>query len=131
MRWPSGKRARDIDDERTFLGRASLVVTSEEVAASQDDAVPWSTSIERTSGTRVFRYVVRMVETPAPSYGAGLTEADDVTVRLEVRPAGGGQGYDIMDWSADQIAHDVLDHYERWLEFLTSTETGATPTSEA
>lgn len=121
-----GEEACDIDDERTFLGRASLVVTSEEVASSPDDTLPWSTSVERTSGTRVFRYVVRMVETPAPSYGAGLNEADDVTVRLEVRPAGGGQGYDIMDWSADQIAHDVLDHYERWLEFLT-TERGAMP----
>lgn len=125
-----GEEARDIDDERTFLGRASLVVTSAEVAASQDDA-SWSTDVERASSTQVFRYVVRMVETPAPSYGAGLNEADDVTVRLEVRPADGGQGYDIMGWSMDQIAHDVLDHYERWLEFLTSTEADTPLPSEA
>ena len=32
-------------------------------------------------------------------------------------------GYDIMDWSADQVAHDVLDHYERWLEYLGTSST--------
>ena len=41
-----------------------------------------------------------------------------MTVRLEVRPSGGGQGYDIVGWSSDQIAHDVLDHYEGWLDYL-------------
>ena len=52
-----------------------------------------------------------------------MNEADDVTVRLEVRLRGGGVGYDIMDWSADQVAHDVLDHYERWLEYLGTSST--------
>ena len=32
------------------------------------------------------------------------------------------RGYDIMDWSADQVAHDVLDHYERWLEYVGTSE---------
>ena len=64
-----------------------------------------------------------MVEAPAPSYGGGMNEADDVTVRLEVRLRGGGVGYDIMDWSADQVSHDVLDHYERWLEYLGTSST--------
>mgnify|MGYP000926985105 CR=1 FL=1 len=45
---------------------------------------------------------------------------------------GGGVGYDIMDWSADQVAHDVLDHYERWLEYLGTSgaarETGGSDT---
>ena len=88
--------------------------------------------LERAGGRRVFRYVVRMVEAPAPSYGSGMNEADDVTVRLEVRLRGGGVGYDIMDWSADQVAHDVLDHYERWLEYLGTSgavlETGGSDT---
>ncbi|WP_196716964.1 choline BCCT transporter BetT [Actinomyces trachealis] len=117
-----GPEAQDPDDERQFLGRASLVVTSPDVveyAAQEGRTV--TERVERASGTRVFRYVVRLVEVPAPAYGAVVHEADDVSVRLEVRPRSGGQGYDVMDWSADQVAHDVLDHYERWLEYLAST----------
>ena len=64
--------------------------------------------------------MVRVVQAPAAAYGVGLNEAQDVTHRLEVRLRGGGVGYDVMDWSADQVAHDVLDHYERWLQYIGS-----------
>lgn len=118
-----GPEAQDPDDERSFLGRASLVVTSPDVEAAAAQAGRTVTeSVERASGDHVFRYVVRMVEVPAPSYGAIVHEADDLSVRLEVRPRSGGQGYDVMDWSTDQVAHDVLDHYERWLEYLASSQ---------
>lgn len=116
-----GEEAADPDDEREFLGRATFLVTdpAHEARAGELEA----DAVERANGRRTFRYVVRMVETPAPSYGGvGVNEADDLTVRLEVRPRGGGIGYDVMDWSADQIAHDVLDHYERWLEYLGTAE---------
>ena len=43
-------------------------------------------------------------------------------MRLEVRPHSGGQGYDVVDWNSDQVAHDVLDHYERWLEYVGTSE---------
>ena len=111
-----GREADDPDDERTYLGRVTLLVTDPHNEARDGEIEP--EVLERAGGRRVFRYVVRMVESPAPSYGGGMNEADDVTVRLEVRLRGGGVGYDIMDWSADQVAHDVLDHYERWLEYL-------------
>lgn len=119
-----GPEAQDPDDERQFLGRASLVVTSPDVAqAAAQEGRTVTEQVERASGIHVFRYVVRMVEVPAPSYGAVVHEADDLSVRLEVRPLRGGQGYDVMDWSADQVAHDVLDHYERWLEYLATSST--------
>ena len=111
-----GAEAVDPDDERNYLGRVTLLVTDPHSEAREGEVEP--EVLERADGRRVFRYVVRMVEAPAPSYGSGMNEADDVTVRLEVRLRGGGVGYDIMDWSADQVAHDVLDHYERWLEYL-------------
>ena len=111
-----GAEAVDPDDERNYLGRVTLLVTDPRSEAREGEVEP--EVLERAGGHRVFRYVVRMVEAPAPSYGSGMNEADDVTVRLEVRLRGGGVGYDIMDWSADQVAHDVLDHYERWLEYL-------------
>ena len=116
-----GEEANDPDDERNYLGRATLLVTDPHSQARDGEFEP--EVLERVDGHRVFRYVVRMVEAPAPSYGGGMNEADDVTVRLEVRLRGGGRGYDIMDWSADQVAHDVLDHYERWLEYLGTSST--------
>lgn len=122
----SGPEAQDPDDERTFHGRAALVATSPEV---EQAAVQAGGSLEaeaRGANPKVFSYTVRMVEAPAPSYGAVVHEADDVSIRLEVRPRSGGQGYDVMNWSADQVAHDVLDHYERWLEYLSHT-TSPTP----
>ena len=118
-----GEEAQDPDDERTFLGCATLLVTAPNTQAR--DGEMETELVDRTEGQRAFRYMVRMVEAPAPSYGGGMNEADDVTVRLEVRLHGGGMGYDIMDWSADQVAHDVLDHYERWLEYLGAS--GFTP----
>ena len=116
-----GREADDPDDERTYLGRVTLLVTDPNNEARDGEIEP--EVLERAAGRRIFRYVVRMVEAPAPSYGGGMNEADDVTVRLEVRLRGGGVGYDIMDWSADQVAHDVLDHYERWLEYLGTSST--------
>ena len=116
-----GREADDPDDERTYLGRVTLLVTDPNNEARDGEIEP--EVLERAAGRRIFRYVVRMVEAPAPSYGGGMNEADDVTVRLEVRLRGGGVGYDIMDWSADQVSHDVLDHYERWLEYLGTSST--------
>ncbi|WP_127843008.1 choline BCCT transporter BetT [Actinomyces wuliandei] len=120
-----GEEAQDPDDERNFLGRATLVVSATEAGESAEGEDSLDTDYERSSGLDSFRYVVRMVQAPVPAYGPVVHEADDLTVRLEVRPSGGGQGYDLMDWSADQVAHDVLDHYERWLEYLGFTETAA------
>ncbi|WP_167149848.1 choline BCCT transporter BetT [Actinomyces sp. ZJ308] len=108
-----GPEAQDPDDERTFLGRASLVVSSDPATDSDE---------EQSSSIDSFRYVVRMVVTPVPAYGFAVHEADDLTVRLEVRPHSGGQGYDVVDWNSDQVAHDVLDHYERWLEYVGTSE---------
>ena len=108
-----GPEAQDPDDERTFLGRASLVVSSHPTTDSGE---------EQSSSIDSFRYVVRMVVTPVPAYGFAVHEADDLTVRLEVRPHSGGQGYDVVDWNSDQVAHDVLDHYERWLEYVGTSE---------
>lgn len=115
-----GEEAQDPDDERNFLGRATLVVSPPGTPASPEED---PLAVERSFGLDSFRYVVRMVQAPVPAYGAVVHEADDLTVRLEVRPRGGGQGYDLMDWSVDQVAHDVLDHYERWIEYLGTSET--------
>lgn len=116
-----GDEAMDPDDERTFLGRASLVIRDlhREARAGELEA----DAVEQADGQQAFRYIVRIVEVPAASYGGfSISERHDMTTRLEVRPRGGGVGYDVMGWSSDQLAHDILDHYERWLEYLSETE---------
>jgi choline/glycine/proline betaine transport protein len=40
--------------------------------------------------------------------------------RAEVHFKEGGQDYDIMGWSRDEVIHDVLDQYERHLHYLKS-----------
>lgn len=32
----------------------------------------------------------------------------------------GGQGYDIMDWSAEQVIEDVIEQYEKHMHFLSN-----------
>ncbi|MDU0349782.1 choline BCCT transporter BetT [Actinomyces sp. MRS3W] len=113
-----GPETQDPDDLRNFLGSATLVVTP---PPSVMETVQTQGG-EQVASSR-FRYAVRMVQAPVPAFGVVVHEADDLTVRLEVRPRGGGQGYDVMDWSREQVAHDVLDHYERWLEYLGAAET--------
>ena len=47
----------------------------------------------------------------------GGTEPGDYW-RAEVHLTEGGQDYDVMGWSQEQIVNDVLDQYERHLNFL-------------
>jgi choline/glycine/proline betaine transport protein len=39
-------------------------------------------------------------------------------VRFEVHLADGSQGYDVMGYSKEQLIGNILDQYERHLEFL-------------
>ena len=47
--------------------------------------------------------------------------ADNKYWRSEVHLTEGGQDYDVMGWSRDQVINDVLGQYERHLNFLNST----------
>jgi choline/glycine/proline betaine transport protein len=40
--------------------------------------------------------------------------------RAEVHLKQGGQDYDVMGWSRDDVIHDVLEHYQRHMHFLTA-----------
>ncbi len=50
----------------------------------------------------------------------GEDGARDPTVVAEVHLAEGGQGYDVMGWSREQLLADVVLQYERHLRFLSS-----------
>ncbi|MFP3989615.1 choline BCCT transporter BetT [Streptomyces sp. E11-3] len=69
-------------------------------------------------GIEVFMYEVRPVEVPTPAFATRVVTAHDTYVRFEVHLADGSQGYDVMGYSKDQLIGDILDQYERHVEFL-------------
>jgi choline/glycine/proline betaine transport protein len=64
----------------------------------------------------VYRIVPR--EVALPRYGQRFLRGEDVYFRLEVHLAEGGQGYDVMGFTHDQLIDDVLDQYEQHIEFM-------------
>ncbi len=65
-----------------------------------------------------FHYKVQRRTVPIPAYGGWAPRGNDVYCRLEVHLRDGGQDYDVMGYTHTQLIDDVLDQYERHLEFL-------------
>lgn len=69
-----------------------------------------------------FLYEVRLKGYGNPEFAAADPDREDdddpAYVRAEVFLKEGGQDYDIMGWTGEQIIHDVLDQYEKHLTFL-------------
>lgn len=74
--------------------------------------------LRTASGGDPFVYRVQVKESPVPTYGGRMIGDRDRYARLEVHTAGSGQDYDVMGYSATQVIHDCLDHYEGHLEVL-------------
>lgn len=64
-----------------------------------------------------FLYEVRLKGYSNAEYDPDGDNSDEF-VRAEVFLKEGGQDYDLYGWSEDQIIHDVLDQYEKHLQFL-------------
>jgi choline/glycine/proline betaine transport protein len=69
-----------------------------------------------------FVYAVQHQLVPIPAYGGRTPRGDDYYSRLEVHLREGGQGYDVMGYTHMQLIDDVLDQYERHLDFLRRTQ---------
>lgn len=70
-----------------------------------------------------FSYEVRMRPYIQPAFAlAGMGDADkdeeQKYYRAEIYLHEGGQDYDIMGWTKEQIINDILDQYEKHLHFL-------------
>jgi choline/glycine/proline betaine transport protein len=61
---------------------------------------------------------VEVTESPVPTYGGRMVGNWDRYARLEVHLDEGGQDYDVMGYTKNQVIHDCLDQYERHLAFL-------------
>ncbi|HUH86672.1 MAG TPA: choline BCCT transporter BetT [Pusillimonas sp.] len=70
-----------------------------------------------------FSYSVHSIEVKRPSLTPEELADDEESryYRAEVHLGEGGQDYDIMGWSRDQIIGDVLDQYERHRHYLRLT----------
>ncbi|KAE8764247.1 BCCT family transporter [Georgenia thermotolerans] len=65
-----------------------------------------------------FRYQIYPVEHVTPTYAPRAQGRNQTYYRLEVFSMTGSHGYDLMGYTKDQVITDVLDQYERHLEFL-------------
>lgn len=102
---------REVAEELSERGVEARIVTEDDVRAPIVRAV--ALEVPGSEAGASFTYSVRIRRAKAPSYGSRMIEADDTTASLEVVLPGGGT-YDVLDYSADRIGHDVLDHYQWW-----------------
>ncbi|MTE20099.1 BCCT family transporter [Streptomyces sp. TRM43335] len=65
-----------------------------------------------------FLYRVWPIEAPTPAFATRSVTRQDSYIRFEVHLSEGSQGYDVMGYHRDQLIADILDQYERHLEFL-------------
>ncbi|MEU8850125.1 choline BCCT transporter BetT [Streptomyces sp. NPDC048564] len=72
-----------------------------------------------------FVYRVWPVEMPTPGFATRSVTTHDTYVRFEVQLAEGNQGYNVMGYTKEQLIADILDQYERHLEFLRLHEEAA------
>jgi choline/glycine/proline betaine transport protein len=88
----------------------------------QPDGQPVIELAADLSGAHPFRYRIIPSEVPVPVFGERSHRGHDTYWRLEVHLDDGGQEYDVMGYTHGQLIDDVLDQYERHLEFLRLQE---------
>ncbi|MPY85319.1 MAG: BCCT family transporter [Actinophytocola sp.] len=124
MNYPGKRTARTFVDEvcRPAFEEVAEELRTQGAEAEVTEGVD-STEVEHLSLTvpmdpeDTFVYRVWPREAPTPSF-AMRSVTDDTYFRFEVYLAEGGQGYDVMGYGKDQLIGDILDQYERHLEFL-------------
>ena len=70
-----------------------------------------------------FIYQVNATQTLSPSFMAELENAGVDSYQAEVFLSEGGQGYDVMEWTQEDLLQDIIDQYERHLHFLSLVRT--------
>lgn len=67
-----------------------------------------------------FIYQVIATETTVPSFMSSFQNNADLNYQAEVFLREGGQGYDVIDWTQEDLLQDMIDQYERHLHFLST-----------
>ncbi|PXY19719.1 high-affinity choline transporter BetT [Prauserella muralis] len=124
--YPGRRAANRFVDE---VGRPALTAVAEELRAKGVDAACSEAADEATGipmlelrvpmgAEEEFTYRLLPSEKPTPVYAMRSVAEHDKYVRIEVHLSEGSQGYDVLGYHTDQLIGDVLDQYERHLEFL-------------
>jgi choline/glycine/proline betaine transport protein len=70
-----------------------------------------------------FIYQVVATKTLSPSFMSGMDTTEENSYQAEVFLREGGQGYDVMEWTQEDLLQDIIDQYERHLHFLSVVRT--------
>ena len=70
-----------------------------------------------------FIYQVVATQTLSPSFMSELESTGADSYQAEVFLREGGQGYDVMEWTQEDLLQDIIDQYERHLHFLSLVRT--------
>jgi choline/glycine/proline betaine transport protein len=78
--------------------------------------------VHHGDGAEDFIYAVRLVSQPIPAFALSESARREGEkkrfYRSEVFLNKGGRGYDIFGYSSDQVAADVINHYDRFRHYL-------------
>lgn len=118
------------DQVKAYFNETIKPSMSDVVEAFKDEGLDASMNLVKDRASLVvhfpdvtdFLYEVRLVGYGNPEFTMADPDRDEDEepsyVRAEVFLKEGGQDYDLMGWSREQIIHDVLDQYEKHLFFL-------------
>lgn len=123
--WPSAAKARDYMDT---VARPAMEQVTEELESKGLNAVLITSEVSGMPVTQLdltvdlgeeqdFRFQVYPMEHPVPSFTRSTSDGD-VYYRLEVFDRTGSLGYDVFGYTQEQLINNILDLYERHLEFL-------------
>lgn len=104
-----------LEDVAAELRKQGVDATAAQVA---DNGTSYVELAAELGTEHPFHYQIWPLEVPTPVYGRSAPRGHDVYCRLEVHLREGGQGYDVMGYTHTQLIDDVLDQYERHMEFL-------------
>jgi choline/glycine/proline betaine transport protein len=135
-----GAATRFVDE----VARPAVAEVAEELATQGADAevhegmveavrIPYLELTVAMGTEEDFTYRVWPCESRIPSFAPHAIRAQETYFRIEVYLTEGSQGYDVLGYSQDQLISDILDQYERHIEFLRlhrETLHGALPDHE-
>jgi len=132
MSFPGPDRAAEFLDEVALPAveevAAHLQERGVQARAGKDQDETGTTVVELSADLgeeHPFLYRIRPREVPVPVYSPAFPKGGDTYCRLEVHLREGGQDYDVMGYTYGQLTDDVLDQYERHLEFVRMQQVGS------
>ncbi|MUL43225.1 BCCT family transporter [Streptomonospora sp. PA3] len=105
---------QEVAEELREQGAAPSVVEG----TDEDTGIPHLELRVPMGAEEEFSYRVWPIEVPTPAFAIRSLTENDTYVRFEVYLTEGSQGYDVMGYSKEQLISNILDEYEKHLEFL-------------